>query len=301
LAIRGGINRGFRAPSLHQKYYSSVSTQFITINGVNQQREVSTLTNDSPLVRALGIPELKPETSTSYSLGLSSEFWNTVQVTLDAYLIDIQDRIVISGRLSNTIPQIASYFQNTDITEAQFFTNAINTQTKGLDIILNYKPKLQDGNLTLTAAMSFNKTNITNLKVSQALGSLAETVFDREERGRIEVNQPRSKMVMSAQYQIKRANVVLRATRFGQISTIAPQDPSQDQTFGAKILTDLLFAYNLTPKLSFSLGVNNLLNVYPDRVADPRLTNNNTVVYSRFATQFGFNGSYYFGGLSLSL
>ncbi len=299
-SLRGGINLGFRAPSLHQKYYSTVSTQFITINGLNQQREVSTLNNETPLVRALGVPQLLPETSTSYSVGMSAKLGTGLLLTVDTYWIDIQNRIVLSGRFSSTVPQIASYFKGTSVTEAQFFTNAINTSTRGIDLILNHKNRFYNGDLNLTAALNFNRTLITDVKVSQQLVGLGETLFNREERGRIEVNQPRSKMVFSAQYQQNRFSATLRATRFGQISTIAPQDPTQDQTFRAKVLTDFMLSYSLNSKFSLSMGVNNLFDVYPDKVADPRLTNNNTVVYSRFATQFGFNGAYYFTGLKFS-
>lgn len=295
LAIRGGINKGFRAPSLHQKFYSATSTQFITVNGLNQQREVSTVRNDAAITRSLGIPELGPETSLSYSLGLAVSFGSNLQFTLDTYQIDIDDRIVLSGRFSNSIPQLAEFFQGTDITDAQFFTNAIDTRTRGTDAIVTYRRQFDNARtLSLNAAFNYNKTRITGLRTPSQLAGLGETLLNREERGRIEVNQPRDKLILTLGYAIEHADFFIQTTRFGEITTVAPQDPVQDQTFGAKFVTDLAFAYKVTNDLSFTFGANNIFDVYPDRVADPRLTNNGTVPYSRFATQFGFNGATYF-------
>jgi iron complex outermembrane recepter protein len=298
-ALRGGINKGFRAPSLHQKFYSAVATQFITVAGVNQQREVTTVRNDDPITKKLGIEELKPETSWSYSLGITSNINNKLLLTLDAYQIDIKDRIVISGRFSNTVPQLIEYFQGTNVTEAQFFTNAIDTRTQGLDAILTFKETLNKNILTLSAALNLNKTEIMgDVRTPEQLKGLGETLMNREERGRIEVNQPRSKFIFSANYQVNKLNLRLQSTRFGEISTIAPTDPKQDQTFSAKWITDLSVGYQLTKNMGITLGANNVFDVYPDLVADPRLTNDGTVIYSRFATQFGFNGAYYFANLN---
>ena len=304
-SLRGGINRGFRAPSLHQKYYSAVSTQFITVGGVNQQREVTTVRNDAEITARLGIPELRPETSLSYSLGITSNINNKFLLTVDAYQIEIKDRIVVSGRFSSTIPQLAEYFKGSDVTEAQFFTNAIDTKTKGIDIILTYKNRFQNNtNLTLNIAANFNETVIqggaTGVRTPSQLNGLGETLMNREERGRIEVNQPKSKVVLAAIYQLKKFNFRTQATRFGEISTIAPVDPLQDQTFAGKWLSDFSVGYKINKSILISVGANNVFDVYPDKVADPRLTNDGTVVYSRFATQFGFNGAYYFANLNFT-
>ena len=90
----------------------------------------------------------------------------------------------------------------------------------------------------------------------------------------------------------------LSVTRVGEISTIAPQLPEQDQTFSPLVVTDVSVSYQVTKAMQISLGANNLFDVYPDKVDDPRLTNDGTVPYSRFATQIGFNGASYYAGLN---
>ncbi|MFD1788295.1 TonB-dependent receptor plug domain-containing protein [Sphingomonas floccifaciens] len=295
LALRGGINRGFRAPSLHQSFFSSVSTQFITVNGVNQQREVNTVRNDSDIARRLGVPTLKPETSWSYSAGATLTLGRALNLTVDAYQIDIKDRIVISGRFSNTIPALAQFFAGTNVTEAQFFTNAIDTRTRGLDAVATSIFDVGPGKMTATLAMNLNKTDIRGpVRTPTQLSGFGETLLNREERGRIEVNQPRSKFIGTLTYETGPWLGRIAATRFGEITTVAPQLPEQDQTFSPKVVTDISLAYRLSEAVEFQVGANNVFDVYPDRVADPRLTNDGTVPYSRFATQFGFNGASYF-------
>lgn len=301
LALRGGINRGFRAPSLHQRFFSSVSTQFITVNGVNQQREVTTVRNDSDIAARLGVPSLQPETSWSYSAGATLNLGRALNLTVDAYQIDIDDRIVISGRFSNTIPALAQFFAGTNVTEAQFFTNAIDTRTRGLDVVATSVNDLFDGTLTASLALNLNRTRILgDVRTPPQLAGFGETLLNREERGRIEVNQPRSKIIGTLLYDIGAFSARIAATRFGEITTIAPQLPEQDQTFSPKIVTDISLSYDLNDRVEIQVGANNVFDVYPDRVFDPRLTNDGTVPYSRFATQFGFNGASYFAALNFN-
>ena len=303
LALRSGINRGFRAPSLHQRFFSSVATQFITVDGVNQQREVTTVRNDSEIARRLGVPRLKPEQSWSYSAGATLNLGRAFNLTADLYQIDIDDRIVASGRFSSSIPALAQFFAGTKVTEAQFFTNAIDTRTRGLDVVATGTRDLPDGRLTATMALNLNKTEIkggaSGVRTPPQLAGFGETLLNREERGRIEVNQPRSKIIGTLAYEAGPWRTRIAATRFGEITTVAPQLPEQDQTFSPKVVTDVSLGYRFSRALGVQVGANNLFDVYPDRVRDPRLTNDGTVPFSRFATQFGFNGASYYAALSV--
>ena len=61
-----------------------------------------------------------------------------------------------------------------------------------------------------------------------------------------------------------------------------------------------LLDIKLNKNVTLNVGANNIFDVYPDLIIDPRLTNDGIVIYSRFATQFGFNGAYYFVNLNLN-
>ena len=55
------------------------------------------------------------------------------------------------------------------------------------------------------------------------------------------------------------------ATHLGN-GPLPTDDAAFDQTFDAKILIDLNFSYKINREVSFSLLVNNLFNVYPDKI-----------------------------------
>ena len=339
LALRGAVASGFRAPSLHQRYFNNESTQFV--NSV--PRQVLTVNNDNPIVRQFGVESLKPEISQSYSVGLTGKLGRSLTFAVDAYQIGIKDRIVFSSQFvregatatSQTINRILDTADpNRQINSVQFFTNAIDTRTNGLDVVLTERLKFGKSTLTLTAAANFNKTEVTNVKPPSSIEgnqSLVNSLFDRQERARFESSVPRSKINLSAAYALGKWNFLARTVRFGEVTYINPTAPGtltagvpfpveNDQTFSPKWVTDLTVSYQLTKNLNATIGANNLLDVYPDRAylnprnnvnnvsADPTLsysggldnTSNGRFLYGRAVQQFGFNGRFVFARLAAS-
>jgi iron complex outermembrane receptor protein len=335
VALRGSIGNGFRAPSLQQRYFTNTSTQFIS--GVANQ--VLTVNNDNPIVRneftnatqpGFGVESLKQEKSTNYSLGLTGRAGGFT-ITVDAYQIDIRDRIVLSSTFNRNNTLVNTILGSRPVSQVQFFANAVNTRTKGIDIVLNERLPLGDNSrLLLTAAANFNKTEVTSLNSSsttintdQTVGTnnLQNRLFDRQQRTRLESGNPRSKINLSAAYTVGKFGVEARSVRFGEVKT-ADADPARanlDQTFSAKWITDLTLSYQFVKQIGLTVGVNNLFNVYPDKIyVDPRnnpnnfsvdpatsfnssLDNSNRGRYLYNANQFGFSGAYYFSRLTISL
>ena len=297
LAVRGAISNGFRAPSLQQRYFTSTSTQFV--QGAPQT--VLTANNDNPIVAAFGVESLKQETSRNYSVGLAGRA-GTFTFTADAYQIEIKDRIVLStqfNRFGNAT--VDNILNNAGLTQAQggagivqFFANAVNTTTRGLDVVLSERlPLGAVGNLTLTAAGNLTETVVTSINVPTALAdkdgdtpallvdknTLRNTFFDRQQKGRLENAQPNSKIVLSAGYTVGKLGLQLRTVRFGEVRyydarldptpTAAVPNPflfsSIDQTFGAKWVTDATVNFQALKTLGVAVGANNLFNVYPDQ------------------------------------
>jgi iron complex outermembrane recepter protein len=341
-ALRGGIATGFRAPSLHQRYFNNESTQFVQ----GQPTQVLTVNNDNSIVRQFGVGSLKPEIATSYSFGITGEFFKSLNFTVDAYQIDIDDRIVFSSQYArerdannNLIPTgVVNQILNTVdpdalVNSAQFFTNAISTRTKGLDIVLSDKLNIGIGKLVLTTASNFNRTNVRSIQGTDVIEnnpSLKPRLFDRLERSRYESSVPKSKITLSAHYTLNKWNLLLRTVRFGEVTFLNAVDPTVatnnlplaiDQTFSAKWVTDISVGYKLIKNLDLTVGANNLFDIYPDKLyIDPRNnefnfsgdaasnyttardnTFNGHFVYSRNVTQFGFNGRYVFAKLTFGL
>ena len=219
----------------------------------------------------------------------------------------------------------------------QFFANAVNTRTRGLDVVLSERLALgTGGNLTLTAAANFTETVVTSVNIPNTLvadDGLKNTFFDRQQRGRLENAQPNSKIVLSAGYTVGKFGLQLRTVRFGEVRyydarldptpTAAVPNPflfsSIDQTFAAKWVTDATVNFQLLKELGIAVGANNLFNVYPDQYrvnarnsatnfsTDPTTsyvsnldnTNRGRTLYN--PNQFGFNGAFYFARLNYTL
>lgn len=320
LALRGALSNGFRAPSLQQRYFTNSSTQFTS----GELREVLTTNNDDAITKAFGIGSLKQEKSTNYSLGFTARVLKTITLTVDAYQIDIRDRIVLSSQFSRNNPAVAAILtanprpgQN-PVQGVQFFANAVNTRTRGVDIVANERLTLgPDSRLTLTAAANFNETTVRSFNSSATIDnnpSLQNTLFDRAQRARLENGQPRSKINLSADYGYKIFGLNLRTVRFGEVQT-KDADPTRsyiDQTFSAKWVTDLTVSAQVIKNIGLSVGVNNLFNVYPDRLYQDPNNNEQSLTYTtldgtnrgRFpygSNQFGFSGAYYFGRVNFTL
>ncbi|MGI4835553.1 MAG: TonB-dependent receptor [Janthinobacterium lividum] len=335
LALRGSIGNGFRAPSLQQRYFTNTSTQFVS--GVANQ--VLTVNNDSPIVRnsftgaqpGFGVEALKQEKSANYSVGLTASVGRQFTFTADAYQIDIRDRIVLSSQFVRTNALVNTILGSLPVSRVQFFANAVNTRTRGVDVVANERLPLSDKvRLLLTAAANFNKTEVTGFNSTsstinndQTAGTtnLQNTLFDRQQRTRLEAGNPRSKINLSALLNYGIFGLEARSVRFGEVQT-ADADPARanlDQTFAAKWITDFTLSAQFTKQVGLTVGVNNIFNVYPDKIyvnprnnatnfsVDPNLSYNSTLDNSnrgRFlynANQFGFNGAFYFTRLAISL
>ena len=312
LAVRGAVSNGFRAPSMHQRYFSAISTVFIQSSAGLQPFQQGTFRNNSLVAQAFGIPSLDAETSTNYSIGLTSKLANNkLSITVDGYLIDIDKRIVLSSTFrrfgapeSPAVDNILSqYPELNDVSAAIFITNAIDTRTKGIDAIISFVDKLGDGQLAVTAAANFNKTIVQGeADVSTITDpTLQARLFARDEKGRFEEAQPRHKISINFNYKISKLTFNVRSTRFGKVATRDPGNPALDEFFSPKTVTDASISYKLANFANITVGANNIANTYPDKLKNFANTGEGRFVYSRNATQFGFNGGYYYTSLVFEL
>ena len=206
-ALRGSISNGFRAPSLHQQFFTTTSTNFI--NGFPV--DISTLAVNSPVARALGSRDLEPEKSVNLSFGATANPFRGLTFTIDYYRIDIDNRIVLTENLgaagSGTAAVNAAVkavldangFQS--VGAARFFINGLDTRTHGIDAVASYHFNTEGlGNWTLTAAYNYNRSSIR--RQINDLGPLATipgiVLFGRVEGIRFTDGQPRDKIVFSA-------------------------------------------------------------------------------------------------------
>ena len=305
--LRASINNGFRAPSLQQRYFMSIIPTLATAGGIRIITTSGIFPNDHEVIKALDIPQLTAEKTFNISGGFTSTFLNHFNLTADAYWIQIKNRIVLSGGFErkdgNTIDSILDpNLAFNEIRTISFFTNAINTVTKGIDVILDGNWNNRRESLNVSLAANFNSTRLFGaIKTSDKLevnSQSSTTLFNSEEKTRIEKGQPSSKIILSLTYKTGKVKLNIRNTRFGK-TIIAPRN-QPEETFSSKILTDISLAYSLKAWATFTIGSNNVANIYPDRLKYYANTSQGSWIYSPEASPFGFNGGYYFVNLSFN-
>jgi len=304
LILRFSVGSGYRMPSLQQRYYNKNNTIFVNFGSGFFPVNIATLTNDNDIVKKLGFPNLKAEQSMNYSLGLTSVLTDRTTLTFDAFFIEIKDRIVLSGYFTKFDPYIGGLLKDLPGVDAfQFFTNAINTRTQGIDIILNHIFDFKKyGNLNFTLAANISETKLFGAIQSSSI--LADTIylksiFSREEIARLENGQPNSKIMASLNYVYNNFNFNISSIRYGEVMHKL-EDPALDQTFSAKWITNLLIKYGLFNNFTFKLNIQNLFDIYPDENMEI-MRDYGRFPYNTAVTQFGLYGRTIIAGIDLVL
>ncbi len=305
-ALRGSASTGFRAPSLHQRYFNNTSTQFVS----GLPSNTLTVNNDNDIARKdIGVDALRPETSVNFTAGVTAKL-GALSLTIDAYKIDIKDRIVYSGAFSRALLGFTAD-QYVGINNVNFFANAANTSTQGVDIVASTKYNIGKGKLAITLAMNFNENKVTGINSTTLINSDAKNdpagnpnnwfknlLFDRQQISRIEVWQPKDKINLSLTYSIGKLDITARTVRFGQVKYVhnvyteakkadgtywstsndiagkaqplfsynADGTAKIDQTFAPVWISDLILNYRITKMIGIAVGANNIFDVYPDQI-----------------------------------
>ncbi|WP_292008486.1 TonB-dependent receptor [Chryseobacterium sp.] len=309
LNFRFAGSTGFRAPSIHQIYYNVTSTLFTN----NQLLEVGTFSNDSKIAALLGIPKLKQETSKSASVGFTYKIPAVnLTITADGYFTRIDDRIILTDQFTRAaVPAAAqAAFDTAGVNAGQFFANAIDTETKGLDIVIDHNVRFSDFKLNNNFAINLNQTRKVGETHSSGLlqsANLENIYFSEKSRVYLEEAVPRVKASLSNNLSWRNATFYLRNTYYGAVTGADVLDANGDgvvefnehQKIGDKIITDISVAYQFTKNVGLTLGVNNLFDIYPTKNLAAS-TNNDQFIYSRSTSQFGQNGRYVFTRLNFN-
>ncbi|WP_262690405.1 TonB-dependent receptor [Kordiimonas aestuarii] len=315
VALRAAASTGFRAPALAQRAFSSV------ITNTNSQGLLQTLIapEGHPLAAAYGVEKLRHETSTNLSLGAVWEADEGVLVTLDAYRIKISDRIVLGPTLD--LPPGVSLGA---IEAGSFFSNAVDTETYGVDLVACFKTTFAGGTLDLTTSLSWNQTKIRN--INAPAGIPAPVFFPLAERVNVEKGQPRFRANATADYKKGRFGAVVRANFYGNTESayytaagngIPPElaydvyglDRSPTTSAGEAVIVDMEISYDISENTMFALGANNVFNTYPDKLPNNALARwisegrqqgaFGNFVYPWVAMPWGINGGYYYARMTV--
>jgi iron complex outermembrane recepter protein len=305
-AVRGTVSTGFRAPGVQQLFYSQRSTNIDPTTGL--LADTLTARQNSSVTRAFGIDPLKEEESTSATLGFSWRPNEKFSFTVDVFRIDIDDRIIFSSNIApesvgtnglpctptNTNCPIRAILAPFGVAQAQFFTNAIDTETTGIDIVGEYTTEAVGGTLDLTALLHWNKTDVTSRRSQSTILSPTQ-LFDDSQVTLIEEGQPGAHHVLQGVWTRGNWDWTLRANYYGEVAGEG-FTPGFKQTWDGATLFDAAVGWNVSDKLRISIGGNNIFDTYPDKwdavnaFPFPQLG----FVYGWETLPFGINGSYFY-------
>ncbi|MEJ7827474.1 MAG: TonB-dependent receptor, partial [Segetibacter sp.] len=275
--LRASVNNGFRAPSMQQRYHASTTNGFVRLGGTLVMPAISgVFPNDHEVTKALGIPSLTAERSINVSGGLTAKVGERTSLTVDAYWIQIKNRVVLSNpynrRDNKSLDSILSIYPDLNpINQVSFFSNAINTRTYGIDFVLNGVWPFPKSSLQYALAANVNRIKVFG--AVQVPGNLpangvnTNILFNRADKAMTEMGQPRDKIMLTLHYRKRLLGLVLTNTRYGRTTVYHEVSPSLDESFSSKILTDVSVQYKPKSWLTVTLGANNVFNIYPDRFA----------------------------------
>jgi iron complex outermembrane recepter protein len=298
LAVRAGVNNGFRAPSLAQTGFSTTQVTAANINGVDVATTSKFLPVDSPAAIALGAQPLKPEKSLNYSLGITYEPIRSLRFTADGYQVQLTDRIVKTDFIGTSnnggaaVQSILAANGISGVNSAQFFTNAINTTTWGTDLVADYTLRTESfGTIRPSAALSYATSQITHVIPNPAqLTNINVVMFGRQGQIDLVNGSPKSKAILGLNWALWHFKNTLRFTRYDGY-TEASTTPGFDLVYGPKWITDLDVDYAISDHVSLALGAYNLFNVYPDKIGPAYVSG--AMQYGSFSP-FGLTGGFYY-------
>lgn len=298
LALRGTISTGFRAPTLQQQHYASAST----INVGGALLPVSALPARSAAAEALGAMPLRPERSIQWAAGLVASPAAGLNLTVDAYQIDIEDRILLSDVLTG--PAVRAALDSAGLsgsTGAFYFSNAADTRTRGIDLVAHWRRSLGAlGTAVMTLSANINRTRFTRVDTAPAILSTADPptpLVGRARRGDVTRGTPRDKMIANLLWSGKAASLNLRATRYGRVTQVHPTDPALDASVAPRIIVDVEGTLALAPGARIAMGANNLFDTYPDKLP-AALRANGFWLYNSYSP-WGASGGLYYARFSL--
>jgi iron complex outermembrane receptor protein len=266
--LRGSISSGFRAPTLHQIYTQKAQYSFIPGQGI----QVGGLINNvSTQAKLLGIPQLDAETSQNFTIGFGGKIASQFRYTLDYYNIAVKDRIVLGAEISATgdaTNPLDILLASNNLSDVSFFSNAIDTKTSGIDVVLSYDNiMLGEGLLDLNLSGNYTIQNERDgaVKDIPLVANAGQSVVNETQEALFFTSRPVTKWILGANYDINKFGFSLNNTYFGK-TTFQQQglDNNLFTEFTPKIVTDLGINYSATDKLTIALNINNILDVLPE-------------------------------------
>lgn len=254
MTLRGAISTGFHAPTPGQANVRTTITTFDGATGL--QVEEGLVPPTSPQALANGGAPLTEETSTNYSLGITADIGENTTLTLDGYMVEVDDRIYRSGDIQTAAGNTIS-----------FYTNALDVEHKGIDLVLTSSKDWGNGAMTdLTFAYNFNKINVVGQKLVNGINPVSESLVED-----IENNYPENRFVFTANtlfaqdyWFMVRAN--WWGSHFDERGRINGDMGNISKEIDPVLYIDVELGWDVTENWNLTVGGSNVLDEYPDEI-----------------------------------
>lgn len=298
IALRGTVSNGYHAPSVGQlslqsSGYAGTWNHDGSTPAPTRTRQVRP--ND-PIAIALGGGALEPEKAVNLSAGLVLRPASTVSLTIDAYQIDVDNRIVVTQALTGPVVEAATLAAGIpDYKRINFLTNGLDTRTRGVDVLGRYGIELGSaGTLDLSAGFSLYDTKVKWVRPNDVTNV---ALFQRNILLNPEVGTPEYKAVLGADWSLGAFKASINQIFYGEYTYVHPTNPSFDEVYDAKGYTNLELSYALTDATKLTVGANNLFDTYPKQFIAANQVNG--INRYSFIHPEGANGAYYYARLNL--
>jgi iron complex outermembrane receptor protein len=311
VALRGTASTGFRAPTLPEEFYTQVG---VTPTSANVR-----LAANSAAAKILGIENLKPEKSTSFSAGLVLRPMPRFTITADAYQIRLTDRIVgtatVYAKSAAFDPNdliwkaiVASGFGvgGVPLVGVSSGINGPTTLTRGIDLTGSYTASFGGmGRANFTLSGAYTRTKITRAsQTPAALQTYGATINDGQSDSFLTTVTPKLKVIGGVNWSLGAFSVTARETYYSKSTAVLNNGAALNPTkIGAAGITDLEVGYRLTRDITVSVGAQNLFDKRPDTVklvtgglSDGGAVLNAPLTYG----PYGIDGGYWYGRIDLT-
>lgn len=293
--VRGAASTGFRAPALSQSVYASTSTNFDP--GTGSLRDVAIFPVRSAAARALGAQPLDAETSTGASAGFAWSPTDAVTLVVDAFWTTVEGRILLTSELGGPeIDPILAAAGETQVAAARYFSDALDTRTRGVDVTATYARNAGAGGwLTISAAYNYTRTAVSG-DIPTVPGT-GVPIFDDGGLNAVTGERPRWRATFTTSYATGRWTVLARGRLYGPYRS-SVWSFTEFQKYGSETIVDVELTRTFTNGVELRLGVRNLLDNFPDRTGP---VNSFGIMQWPTASPFGFNGRYLYARLHARL
>ena len=284
VALRGSVGSGFRAPTPGQQNANNLATVVDAATGVF--REQGTVASTNPVALALGGQPLDAETSVNFTVGLVAQLDNGIDITVDWFAIHLDDRVALSENLTVDdalrMRLLASgVSEASDFNRVRYFTNDFDTQTTGIDAVASYGFDNDLGTTNLYVGINYTSTEVSDFaQASTASRSRA-----------IAEGAPEMRFSAMATHLMDAWTLTARYNFYG--GWYDSDDGADHDGYG---YLDLVAQYEFDQSLSALIGVDNVLDTYPD---EANRSPSSGRLYPRYSPA-GYNGALVYGRIRYS-